>query len=312
MRRTLLIVGLALTLPTAAAHAAGGPVSPVQGGAGATAPGQEMGYIAVAAGRDTVLEALDRRAGAVQRTRVLHGSWGIPGVSYDGATTGLSADGRTLVLAALRRRISQLLVIEPRTLRVRARITLRGLAVVDAISPNGRWAYLIRYRGADYEVRAYDLRRHRLAARPIVDPREPEEKMQGFPLARAMSPDGRWAYTLYGTPDDEPFVHALDTRDRAARCIDLEGLTMDDVADAKLSLEGGTLHVGTAATVNTSTFAVLTPRTPAPTATATATATAAAPDRDGGAGGGTPWWPFAAALVALGAMAATAAVAARA
>jgi hypothetical protein len=47
--------------------------------------------------------------------------------------------------------------------------------------------------------------------------------MNGHPLTRATSPDGRWAYTLYeGT--EHPFVHALDTANRSARCIDLDWL----------------------------------------------------------------------------------------
>jgi hypothetical protein len=47
--------------------------------------------------------------------------------------------------------------------------------------------------------------------------------MNGNPLTRATSPDGRWAYTLYeGT--EHPFVHALDTANRSARCIDLDWL----------------------------------------------------------------------------------------
>lgn len=291
MRRTIVLLTLVLALPAAPALAAGGPVPPVQGGAGATAPGQELSFIAVSAGGNTVLEQLHRPAGEVWRTRVLRGRWGVPGVTYDGATTGLSADGRTLVLAEQRIKGTRLLVLDAHTLRVRYRIGFRGLSVVDAISPRGRWMYLIRYRGADYQVRVYDLRRHRLTPKPIVDPREPDEQMQGVPLSRAISPDGRWAYTLY--IGDEPFVHALDTRGRTARCIDLDGVTMDDVADAKLSLDGGTLHVGTVAMVNTSTFAVLSPRAPV------AVSTSAPPARTPG-GGGTPWWPFAAgALAAL-------------
>jgi hypothetical protein len=294
MRRTLLLL-ITLALPAATAQAAGGPVPPVQGGAGATAPGSELSYIAVPAGGNTVLAQLHRPAGEVWRTRVLRGHWGVPGVSYDGATTGLSADGRTLVLAEQRSAGTRLRVLDAHTLRVRQRIGFRGLSVVDAVSPRGRWVYLIRYHGAGYEVRAYDLRRHRLTPKPIVDPREPDEQMQGVPLSRVMSRGGRWAYTLYA--GDEPFVHALDTRGRTARCIDLEGLTMDDVADAKLTLEGRTLQVGTVAMVNTRTFAVLSPRAPVAATRSTSTSTAA-PERAQPDGDGTPWWPFAAAALA--------------
>jgi hypothetical protein len=58
----------------------------------------------------------------------------------------------------------------------------------------------------------------------VVDPRETDEKMRGNPISRALSPDGRWAYTLYDGGGGTPFVHALDTSRRTARCIDLGAL----------------------------------------------------------------------------------------
>ena len=39
-----------------------------------------------------------------------------------------------------------------------------------------------------------------------------------------MSPDGRWAYTLYDGNGKTPFIHALDTSRSTARCIDLDAL----------------------------------------------------------------------------------------
>jgi LPXTG-motif cell wall-anchored protein len=71
-------------------------------------------------------------------------------------------------------------------------------------------------------VQAYDVLRGRLLAKPILDPDEPGEKMRGNPLSRAMSADGRWAYTLYDGAGATPFVHALDTVGRSAQCSDLD------------------------------------------------------------------------------------------
>jgi hypothetical protein len=45
--------------------------------------------------------------------------------------------------------------------------------------------------------------------------------MRGSPITRLVSRDGRWAYTLYDGGGATPFVHALDTSNRLARCIDL-------------------------------------------------------------------------------------------
>ena len=49
--------------------------------------------------------------------------------------------------------------------------------------------------------------------------------MGGFPVTRAYSADGRWAYTLYDGAGKAPFVHALDTTGRTAACIDLDALS---------------------------------------------------------------------------------------
>jgi hypothetical protein len=105
---------------------------------------------------------------------------------------------------------------------------LKGDFSFDAVSPDGSLLYLIHYVAPNdptrYLVRAYDLRRGRLLAKPIIDPHEPGEKMRGNPLSRTMSSNGRWAYTLYDGAGATPFVHALDTVARSARCIDLDGV----------------------------------------------------------------------------------------
>ncbi len=48
--------------------------------------------------------------------------------------------------------------------------------------------------------------------------------MRGMPVTRSSSPDGRFAYTLYDGAGEHPFIHALDTVEKSARCIDLHGL----------------------------------------------------------------------------------------
>ena len=179
-----------------------------------------------------------RAGGAVERFTSLRGSFGVPGVASDGSATGLSADGRTLVLSGGVGRYpivrTHLVVLDALHLRTRARIDAAGWFNVDAISPTGRWLYLIHYPSARdtsrYEVRAYDVADRRLVAKPVIDPREPDEAMQGFPMTRAMSADGRWAYTLYDRGGEAPFIHALDTERRTAACIDLPGLTGADLS----------------------------------------------------------------------------------
>jgi hypothetical protein len=193
--------------------------------------GANVRYEAVPYEGDTFLQRLRPRSGEVLRSRVLHGRFEIPVVAYDGSASGLSVDGKTLVLIAPRPRFPRartaFAVLDSVSLRLRKKLTLRGDYSFDALSPQGRWMYLIHYKSPtdplQYEVVAVDLRSGRLESRPIVDPREPDEQMNGHPLTRATSSDGRWAYTFY-EGSEHPFVHALDTARRDARCVDLDWL----------------------------------------------------------------------------------------
>ena len=47
----------------------------------------------------------------------------------------------------------------------------------------------------------------------------PRDSASGLPISRVTSHDGSWAYTLYGGPH-ETFIHALDTLNAGAVCID--------------------------------------------------------------------------------------------
>ncbi len=153
-------------------------------------------------------------------------------MAYDSTAGGVSADGRTLVLIRPRARFPRrqttfaVMSTKPR-LRLRRIVRLPGDFSYDALSPDGRSLFLINYISpqdpTQYRVRVYDLARNRLDPRAIVDPREPPDAMNGLPVTRVSSPDGRWAYTLYDGAGKHPFIHALDTRDRKAVCIDLEG-----------------------------------------------------------------------------------------
>ena len=89
MRRALVILGCcALPLgAAAAANGAGGPVPPMQNGAGVSTPGGSVNYVALSAGgHHTVVERVRRGDGFVERTRVLRGDYGIPGAAYDGSS----------------------------------------------------------------------------------------------------------------------------------------------------------------------------------------------------------------------------------
>ena len=189
-----------------------------------------------------------RSGGRVLRSRLLRGTFTIPAVAYDRSASGLSADGRVLVLIqprlAFPRARTSFAILDARTLRLRRVLQLQGDFSFDAISPSGDRIYLINYLSSrdptKYAVRAYDLRASRLLPNPVVDPHEADEQMRGQPISRATSPDGRWAYTLYDGNGKTPFVHALDTSRGTARCIDLDALKGEKYLwDMRLAVRSG-------------------------------------------------------------------------
>ena len=275
VHRRLLVCGVlcAAAVPTGGASAAGPPLpSSATGKRGVVAPGGDERLVTRRTGDDTLVAAIRRGDRKLLRSARIAGDWRVAPAAFDGSATGLSADGRVLVLARPERAFpppeTRLAVVDAEQLTLTRTIALPGFFTLDAISPDGRWAYLIQYDGQnilDYRVRALDTRTGRLATRDVVDPREPEEQMGGLPMTRALSRDGRWAYTLY-SGGEEAFIHALDTVGRTAACIDLEMLgPVDDASLVKMRLTGAgrRLRVRNAGTlvaiVNTRTFAVREP-----------------------------------------------------
>jgi hypothetical protein len=249
--RVLPLVLISLAVPGAAV-ADGLPVLGVEvGGTGVVSPSGEERYVTVPAGDGTVVAQVSTGDGTIQSSRLLPGKLTITAVAYDASASGLSADGKTLVLIEPRKRFprarTRLAILDVPRLSRRATIDLRGDFSFDAISPHGGLVYLIQYRSKTdptrYLVRAYDVRAQRLLAAPVVDPREPGEDMRGRPLSRATGRGGRWAYTLYDGAGGTPFVHALDTTRRTARCVDLDDLVSSEIGRARLRLVRGELRV---------------------------------------------------------------------
>ena len=230
----LSVMTIAGICAPATAAADGLPVGNVDAGpSGVASRAGDLRYVTVPATPNTLALSIRRNGGQVLRSKVLRGLYTVPVVALDGTADGLSADGRTLVLikprAGFPRARTTFAIISTERMRTRAIVQLRGDFSFDAISPDGGLVYLIQYTSrrdpTRYDVRAYDTRTGRLLPDPIVDPREPGEEMRGYPITRAMSPDGQWAYTLYDGAGKHPFVHALNTRDLTAACIDLDALT---------------------------------------------------------------------------------------
>jgi len=245
-RRLFAMVGISVLTAVMATSAQGG---------GAPGPGVLQGwdgiargpvrYVAFATGSGTVVEAVRRQGGRVLRYSMVPGSYGIPTVAFDGTTAGLSHDGSTLVLSdvatsAQPKKTSSFAVVAVPQLRLRYVVRLHGDFSFDALSPGARMLYLIEHvsaQAASYRVRAYDLGGRRLLPGVIIDKTSWESVMRGYPYTRVVSRDGRWVYTLYGG-GEHPSVHALDTRNAHAVCIDLpKGWNKLDLAGMRLHLK---------------------------------------------------------------------------
>jgi len=262
--RLCLCLAVLGALAVAPAAAGDGPMFVAQGGSGVVSRSGHLRYVAVGVSNKTVLEAIQTSDGSVARWLDLSGSWGIPSVGYPATGEGLSRNGRMLVLGPAQPATapSSFLVVDPQRMTVVKRITLPGTFSYDALSPDGSRLYLIQFVNGDlqhYVVRAYDLRDDRLLPGRIADRTQKDWVMQGYPVVRTASADGRWVYTLYSNPGGYPFVHALDTVRGVAHCVGLPLTNQNTIYQARLSLHGGVLAVRPWFDVDTTTWHVSTP-----------------------------------------------------
>ena len=108
MRRVAVSIVLASLVAAGAARADGLPVLGIDVGAtGVVAPSGEERYVTMPAGTDTVVARVGTADGRIVASRLLPGALTIPAVAYDGSASGLSGDGRRLVLIAAARRASR-------------------------------------------------------------------------------------------------------------------------------------------------------------------------------------------------------------
>ena len=269
MRLAIGSVIVAIALIAVEQAAAVGPwLWTVDGGPGISAP-SGVRYIARLSGSAT--KVLATQDGQTLRAISVPGHWGLQAATLAGGLTGLSGDGRLLVLAPPTRGesldVSTFALIATPALAQLGTVRLRGDFTVDALSPNGSTLYLIQHlTGRDvsrYQVRAYDVRARKLLSRVVADKRQVGWTMRGYPVARAATASGSRVYTLYSPGNNYPFIHALDTVGRSAVCVGLPLSWADpntlNGATLKLSDNGRRLVVsgprlGAPITVDTRTF----------------------------------------------------------
>ncbi len=121
----------------------GGPTpDPLGGWDGVVSASGAVRYVALPGRGTTTVAGVRVSDGRVLRYATVPGLLGIPQVTWDGKTDGISANGQRLVLASITSRPLGLqttfVVLRANTLGVQRRIELSGHWVFDAISPTGR------------------------------------------------------------------------------------------------------------------------------------------------------------------------------
>jgi hypothetical protein len=194
-------------------------------------------FAAVALKRETFVARYDARTGAVRGRFTLDGRWWLNAVS---------ADGRWLAFTKLvsgKRRHTSYRVVGAADGKVRHTLRLDGVSEAEAISRDGRRLFLVQYVRKGYVVRGYDLERRALVTlRAKGDP----ALMGGAAWGAVSSADGRWLLTLYLEPDGGVAVHALDLVNGTAACIDLPSASFEDARQYAFAVapDGRTLVAG--------------------------------------------------------------------
>jgi hypothetical protein len=199
-------------------------------------------FTAAPAGGKTTIRDVTVQTGMPGPEVVIDGTWQLPTVGPDPLPVGLSSDGSALVLVEARPRAgstprvsTRFAVLSAVPLQGPARIiTLPGSYDYDAMSPDGSMLYVVQHldtaAGGKYQVRSVNATTGELTDGVIADKRNIEEQMAGYPLAQVRRPDGL-VLTLYqGT--DFAFIHALNTVEGWAVCIDLPARGRDDAMAA--------------------------------------------------------------------------------
>jgi hypothetical protein len=254
MTRILCTIVIALAVAPAALADGYAPLA-VQNGEGVLALDGKTRYVAIGrySSPHTMLARIDAKTGLVGSSVPLRGAWGVPIYTYaPNSGEGLSLDGKTLVLAdlatTLPRTSSRFLFLDPKSLRARGEAVLKGDFSYDALSPDGSRLYLIQHVNVldqlHYVVRVYDVTKQRLLPGRVADRTQKGWVMSGYPVSRVSTADGRWAYTLYASPNGFPFVHALDTVRGVAHCVGLPWRGQEQAAyNMRLALHGRSLAV---------------------------------------------------------------------
>ena len=139
MRRVLVLALAIAAVSAGGAHANGSSYSPglVYGWSGVGAQGSGVRFVAFGMPKSTIVAAVRPRDGHVLQSKVVQGFYGVPLVTYDGTSGGLSGDGTSLALASYgpypgQAGKTRFVLLSTRTLGVLRQVVLPGSWSYDA------------------------------------------------------------------------------------------------------------------------------------------------------------------------------------
>lgn len=216
-------------------------------------------YAAAQEATQTRLDAFNPKTGDLTLTFLIQGRWELSSVSPNGrwiALTRLPDEPEQVARQAGGPWQSDFQVLDTQEGRIVHTLQLDGNFEVDTISADGAGLFLIQHlppvNPEHYLVRLYDLRHQELLPDPLRDKRVVDEVMTGYAWGSVADPQGQWFLTLYiNTAHNQAFIHALNTQERFALCIDLPSGEGDFAALQQYSLtlspDGQTLYAANAA-----------------------------------------------------------------
>jgi YVTN family beta-propeller protein len=200
-------------------------------------------YYTLEGASPTTLRWIDAKSGRTITQLALAGSYTFAD-ERELAPSGLSPNGRWLVLLGEAGRTSSFAIIDTGLLKLAAVAQVGGPFTYDAISDDGTSLYLIeritpeaaRQIGASaaysYRVRVYDVPAAKLSETLVVDVKLAAQPtgdsnaetrvdgiMSGIYQSSVPSPDGLRNFSFYYNPNRGPFIHVLHLDSRTAFCI---------------------------------------------------------------------------------------------
>lgn len=191
----------------------------------------------------TALHSFDVTKGSIRASFALEGDWELGAVSATGKWLALKRIATETERAAYTKNNAwktTVALVDAATRKTTRTLSLNGNFDVDALNTAGSKLYLIEHLPASkpdhYHVRLFDVALGQLNEGVLVDKRNIDEVMSGYPTHNVASPNGQWLFTLYvGMREDRAFIHALNLQEGGSWCIDLP--SGDDVRGDKAMLE---------------------------------------------------------------------------